>query len=175
MPPEVSPGSFIFNFYLFIYLFIFFWEGGVILKMYVSTICVKKIRNLFLKVVLSQANIRNMFFDQRTPGHQEVGILKWHRHTNTHMDIATLWLISVKTDNSYKFWICLHWCTLGAEDSLSAIGHAPATWHVTGGGEMNLLLMFQVPSSYGLALKVFWRFWGKRSLACCINQSRRCF
>ena len=34
------------------------------------------------------------------------------------------------------------------------------TWHVTH-GEVNILSTFQLPSSYGLGLRVSWRFWTK--------------
>ena len=32
------------------------------------------------------------------------------------------------------------------------------TWHVTGGGRITLLSKFLLPSSYGLGVKVFWRY-----------------
>ena len=37
----------------------------------------------------SQANIRNTFFDQRSPRHQEVGVLRRHIHTDGHCDSMT--------------------------------------------------------------------------------------
>ena len=38
------------------------------------------------------------------------------------------------------------------------------TWHVTGGGEGNLLSMFQLPSFYGLGVKDSWRYFHKGSM-----------
>ena len=43
-----------------------------------------------LKIVSSQAIIRNKLFDQRYPRHPEVSVLRRHRHTDIQTDIATL-------------------------------------------------------------------------------------
>ena len=36
-----------------------------------------------MKIVSSQTNIRNAIFDQRSTRPPEVGVLRWHRHTDT--------------------------------------------------------------------------------------------
>ena len=59
----------------------------------------------------------------------------------------------------------------------------PDIWHVTPDkldvsrdtqGVMRIVSKFQVSSSYGLGLKVFWRFWTKRSLNEWINNEGVC-
>ena len=63
--------------------FIFFWEGGSKTARFNNLR--KKIRPpLFLKIVLSQTNIRNAIFDQRSTRPPEVGVSQWHRHTDIH-------------------------------------------------------------------------------------------
>ena len=44
-------------------------------------------------------------------------------------------------------------------------------WHMTHDrwGEVNFPLTFHLPSSYGLGVKVFWRFWGNGSVNQLIN------
>ena len=37
-------------------------------------------------------------------------------------------------------------------------------WHMTGGGDVNFLSKFWLPSSYGLGVKVLWRYFHKGSL-----------
>ena len=46
------------------------------------------------------------------------------------------------------------------------------TWHVTSDKRwgVNILSKFQLPSSCGLAVKVFWRFGGNGSLIESVNQ-----
>ena len=59
----------------------------------------KKFEHPFLKIVQSQANIRNMFLNQKSPLHPKVGVLQWHRQTDEHgdsMNDATLRPESVK-------------------------------------------------------------------------------
>ena len=46
----------------------------------------KKLDPLFLKIVSSQTNIRNAIFDQRSTRPPEVGVSRWHRHTDIHTD-----------------------------------------------------------------------------------------
>ena len=43
-------------------------------------------------------------------------------------------------------------------------------WQVTHDGGVNILSKFQLPSSCGLAVKVFWRFGGNGSLIESVNQ-----
>ena len=47
------------------------------------------------------------------------------------------------------------------------------TWHVTW-KEVNILSTFQVPSSYGFGVNVFWRFGGKGSLSYLVNDKAIC-
>ena len=47
------------------------------------------------------------------------------------------------------------------------------TWHM-GGGEVNILSNFQLPSSYSLWFMILWRFGGKGSLTHWNNESRAC-
>ena len=42
--------------------------------------------SIFWKIISLQANIRNTFFDQKSPRHPEVGVLGWRRQTNKHTD-----------------------------------------------------------------------------------------
>ena len=42
-----------------------------------------------MKIVSSQANIWNMFFDQKSPPHPEVGFSRWHTQTDGHGDCMT--------------------------------------------------------------------------------------
>ena len=50
----------------------------------------KKTKTLFLlKIVSSQAKIRNTFFDQRSPQHPEVGVLRWRRQTDRQTNKQT--------------------------------------------------------------------------------------
>ena len=44
---------------------------------------------LFLKIGSSQANIRNMFFYQRSPRYPEVGVLRRHKYKDGHRDSMT--------------------------------------------------------------------------------------
>ena len=46
----------------------------------------------FFNTVSSKANIGNMFFNQKSPLHPEVGVSQWRRQTNKQKDMATLWL-----------------------------------------------------------------------------------
>ena len=51
------------------------------------------------------------------------------------------------------------------------------TWHdmtCNRWGEVNLLLKYQLPSSSGLGVKVFWRFWRKRWLNYLLNKKSVC-
>ena len=50
--------------------------------------CIRETLNLVVEIVSSQANIRNMIFDQRSPHPPEVGVSQCHRHKNRHTDIA---------------------------------------------------------------------------------------
>ena len=49
----------------------------------------KKITDFFVETVLSQATIRNTFFDQRSPRPPEVGVLRWRRQTDGHGNSMT--------------------------------------------------------------------------------------
>ena len=42
-----------------------------------------------MKIVSSQTNIRNAIFDQRSTRPPEVGVSRWHRHTDGHGDSMT--------------------------------------------------------------------------------------
>ena len=49
----------------------------------------------------------------------------------------------------------------------------PDTWHVKHDtqGVVNIVSQFQVPSSYSLGVKVFWKFWGKGWVSHLMNES----
>ena len=46
-------------------------------------------RTSFFLLVSLQANIRDTFFDQKSPRHPEVGVLQRHRYTDRHGDSMT--------------------------------------------------------------------------------------
>ena len=61
------------------------------------------------KSVSSQANIRDTPFDQKSPGHPEVGVLNCHRQTDRHTDghgdsmtELTQWADAVRFFNNEK-------------------------------------------------------------------------
>ena len=60
-------------------------DGG---NMNPFNICEKNVLNFFLIVSL-QANIRNIYFDQRSQPHPELGVLRWQIHTNGHCNSMT--------------------------------------------------------------------------------------
>ena len=41
---------------------------------------------MFVKIVYLQANIRQTFFDQRSPQQPELGVLRWRRQTDKQTD-----------------------------------------------------------------------------------------
>ena len=45
---------------------------------------------VFKQVVSSQPNIKNTFFNHRSPQPREEGVSRHHRHTDTETDIVTL-------------------------------------------------------------------------------------
>ena len=60
---------------------------------------------LLWKIVWSQANIRNTLFNQTSPRHPEVGVLRLHRHTHKQTDMATLWLTRPREPSHWKILI----------------------------------------------------------------------
>ena len=79
----------------------------------------------------SQANIRNIFFDQKSPRHPEVGVSLWPRPTDGHGDSMTELAqrtdsVGGKTQNNVTFrWVlelrkCLIFiiCSLGCQEGV---------------------------------------------------------
>ena len=64
--------------------------GGRIGPNYKKKTKKKTVAYFFGKIVSSQPNISNTFFDQRSPRPPEEGVSRRHRHTTTQTDIATL-------------------------------------------------------------------------------------
>ena len=55
------------------------------------------------------ANNRNMPFDQKSPGHREVGVLNCHKSTDRHCDSMTE---SSQWSNSVKMWVLTPKCEI---------------------------------------------------------------
>ena len=102
----------------------------------------------------SQTNIRNAIFDQRFTRFPEVGVSRWHRHTDTQTDMATLWPTrpsgaeSVKRKKKSYPQLNMHWqCILNVHPPPShslfslgyisnpeklAVANLPLVWAIRG-------------------------------------------
>ena len=65
---------------------------------------------LITKILSSQANARNILFDQKSSGHPEAGVLNCHRQTDRQTGIAFLWLDQPRSQYIEKLWdIVFNW------------------------------------------------------------------
>ena len=65
--------------------------------------CIKKQNPIFLKIMSSQANIRNTFLDQKSPWHPEVGV---SQQTNVHTDGPCA------SGRFTEIFFCLFWASI---------------------------------------------------------------